>query len=269
MTDRYSKYKKLTFLRPSDNVLEIVLNGVGKGNACDHDAHAEMSSVWLDVAADPDVHCAIVRGPNDAFCSGGFAGGLGDFREDYNRVVLGWGEVRGIVYNMINCNKPIVSAVRGPAAGAGLAMALLADISITSETARINDAHSKIGMVAGDHAAIIWPLLCSMARAKLHLFLNDTLSGREAYELGLFSMCVPDEEVYDSARATAARLAASAQTPIRWTKYVMNNWLRANSTNFDLSASLATLSLLGPDNKEGMNAFREKRKPKFTTKSTI
>jgi len=138
-----------------------------------------------------------------------------------------------------------------------------------SKTARINDAHVKLGMVAGDHAAIIWPLLCGMARAKRHLLLNDTLSGEEAERIGLVSMCVEDGEVYDKAREVAARLAGGAQTAIRWTKYTLNNWLRAAGPNFDLSLALASLSLGGPDLKEGIAAMVEKRKPNFTATSPL
>lgn len=269
MSSLYSDYQRMTFEHPAPHVLEIVFHGVGRGNACDKQGHLEMARIWNDVAADPEVHSAIVRGPGEAFSAGGHMDLVEDLGEDFHLLLQGYTEARGIVYNMLNCNKPIVSAIRGPAAGAGLAMALLADIIIASKTARINDAHVKLGTVAGDHAIMIWPLLCGMAKAKYHLLLNDTLSGEEAERIGLVSLCVEDAATYDKAREVAERLASGAQTAIRWTKYALNNWLRVAGPNFDLSLLMASLSFMGPDMREGIAAIREKREPKFTTPSPL
>ena len=270
MKSRYAAYKRLTFDRPAPKVLEIVLHGVGPGNACDARLHAEMADIWKDVEADPEVNAAIVRGHGDAFCAGGhmdLVENLGQI--EFLDLVASWKEARGIVYNMLNCPKPIVSAIRGPAAGAGLACAMLADITIASKTARINDAHVKLGMVAGDHAAIIWPLLCGMAKSKYHLLLNDTLSGEEAERIGLVSLCTEDGDTYAKAREVAERLANSAQTAVRWTKYVLNNWLRQAGPIFDTSLAFSAMTFLGPDIKEGIAAMREKRKPNFTAASPL
>jgi enoyl-CoA hydratase len=269
MDSRYAKYKNLTFSTPSPKVLEIAFHGVGRANACDAQGHLEMSEIWKDVAADPSINAAIIRGHDDAFSAGGHMDLVDNLGDDFTMMLQGYTEARGIVYNMMNCNKPIVSAIRGPAAGAGLAMALLADITIASKTARINDAHVKLGMVAGDHAAIIWPLLCGMAKAKYHLLLNDTLSGEEAERIGLVSLCVEDDQTYPKAREVAARLANGAQTAIRWTKYVLNNWLRMAGPNFDLSLAFSSLTFMGPDIQEGMAAIREKRKPDFKSESPL
>jgi enoyl-CoA hydratase len=269
MSSRYSRYQKLTFERPSPKVLEIIFHGVGRANACDKQGHFEMSEIWKDVAGDPEVNSAIIRGPGEAFSAGGHMDLVNDFGDDFQLMLQGYTEARGIVYNMINCNKPIVSAIRGPAAGAGLAMAMMADIIVASKTARINDAHVKLGMVAGDHAIIIWPLLCGMAKAKYHLLLNDMISGEEAERIGLVSVCVEDEQTYDKAREIAERLANGAQTAIRWTKYALNNWLRAAGPNFDMSLLMSSLTFSGPDVVEGIAAIREKRKPSFTAPSPL
>ena len=117
-------------------------------------------------------------------------------------------EARDIVYNVINCSKPIVSAVHGPAVGAGLVVAMLADVSVVGRTARIIDGHTKIGVAAGDHAAICWPLLCGMAKAKYYLLTCETLTGEEAERIGLVSMCVDDDEVH---RHGAARSRARSR----------------------------------------------------------
>ena len=174
-----------------------------------------------------------------------------DLVEDLGQVafldlVSSWKEARGIVYNMLNCPKPIVSAIRGPAAGAGLACAMLADIIIASKTARINDAHVKLGMVAGDSRRDHLAAALGMAKAKYHLLLNDTLSGEEAERIGLVSLCTEDEQTYDKAREVAERLASGAQTALRWTKYVLNNWLRQAGPTFDTSLAFSAMTFLGP-----------------------
>jgi enoyl-CoA hydratase len=163
----------------------------------------------------------------------------------------------------MNCGKPIVSAIRGPAAGAGLAVALMADISVASRTATIADAHTKIGLPAGDHAVIIWPLLCGMAKAKYYLLLNDRLSGEEAERIGLVSKCVDDDRVYDEAIDIAVRLSKMAPNAIRLTKYSLNNWLRTFGPHFDASSVIESMCFMGHEVKEGVAAFREKREPKF------
>ena len=87
-------------------------------------------------------------------------------------------EARDLVYNVLNCSKPIVSAIHGPAVGAGLVVGMLADVSVVARTARIIDGHTRLGVAAGDHAAICWPLLCGMAKAKYYLLTCETLTGR-------------------------------------------------------------------------------------------
>jgi enoyl-CoA hydratase len=172
-------------------------------------------------------------------------------------------EARDLVYNVLNCSKPIVSAIIGPAVGAGLVVGLLADVSIAARGARIIDGHTRLGVAAGDHAAIVWPLLCGMAKAKYHLLTCEPLSGEEAERIGLVSLCVPDEELHTRALAVAQQLAAGSQSAIRWTKYSLNNWLRLAGPTFDTSLALELLGFAGPDVREGLSAFREKRSPHF------
>ena len=121
-------------------------------------------------------------------------------------------EARDLVFNVINCSKPIVSAMHGPAVGAGLVAGMLADVSVVGRTARIIDGHTRLGVAAGDHAAICWPLLCGMAKAKYYLLTCDTLTGEEAERIGLVSLCVDDDEVHDRALEVAAQLAGGAQS---------------------------------------------------------
>jgi len=173
-------------------------------------------------------------------------------------------EARDIVYNLINCAKPVVSAMRGPAVGAGLVCGLLADISIATPEARIIDGHTRLGVAAGDHAAIVWPLLCGMAKAKYYLLLCETLTGAEAERIGVISLVAPDAELDAKAVEVAEKLAGGAAQAIRWTKYALNNWLRAAGPAFDASLALEFLGFTGPEAREGLASHRERRAPNFT-----
>ena len=129
-------------------------------------------------------------------------------------------------YNIITCNKPIISAINGVAVGAGLVAALLADISIAAKSARVVDGHTRLGVAAGDCAVINWPLLCGMAKAKYVLLLCEPVDGAEAERLGLVALCVEDDQLQDKALEIAKRLVAGSPSAIRWPKYALNNWYR-------------------------------------------
>ena len=173
-------------------------------------------------------------------------------------------EARDLVFNVIECSKPIVSAIHGPAVGAGLCAGILADVSVVGRTATIIDGHTRLGVAAGDHAAICWPLLCGMAKAKYLLLTCDPLSGEEAERIGLVSLCVDDDQVQDRALEVATQLAGGAQAAIRATKHTLNHWYRAQSATFDASLAYEMMGFAGPDAREGLASLREKRDPRFT-----
>src|SRR5262249_25097008 len=172
-------------------------------------------------------------------------------------------EARDLVFNVINCSKPIVSAMHGPAVGAGLVAGLLADVSVVGRNARIIDGHTRLGVAAGDHAAICWPLLCGMAKAKYYLLTCEPLSGEEAERIGLVSLCVDDDQVQSTALDVAVKLSEGAQSAIRLTKHALNNWYRAQSGIFDTSLAYEFLGFVGPDAAEGLASHTEKRPPNF------
>jgi enoyl-CoA hydratase len=269
MSDRYSRYRNVLLDRPHSKVLRITMNRPDRLNAIDQPAHAELAEIWRDIDSDPGTSAVIVTGAGRAFSAGGDLDMANDLADDFEKRVQGWKEARDLVYNMINCSKPIVSAIRGPAVGAGLVLGVLADISIAAKGAKLIDGHTKLGVAAGDHAAIVWPLLCGMAKAKYYLLLCETLTGEEAERIGLISMAVEDAELDETALKVAMRLAEGAQTAIRWTKYALNNWLRAAGPTFDTSLALEFLAFTGPDVKEGIASIREKRTPKFRPSSPV
>jgi enoyl-CoA hydratase len=170
-----------------------------------------------------------------------------------------WREARDLVYNVINCSKPIVSAMHGPAVGAGLVAGLLADISIAANDARIIDGHTRLGVAAGDHAAIVWPLLCGMAKAKYYLLLCEPVSGAEAERIGLVSLAVEPDALLPKAYEVAERLAHGSQSAIRWTKYALNNWLRSAGPTFDSSLALEFMGFPGRTCRKASVAARAAR----------
>ncbi len=263
MSDRYSRYKRLKISRPATAILRIELNRPEKLNATDELMHLELVDIWRDVDADPETSVTILTGAGKAFSAGGDFQLLRDNIEDPAKRAAHWKQARDLVYNIINSSKPIVSAIRGPAVGAGLTAALLADVSIASKTARIIDGHTRLGVAAGDHAAIVWPLLCGMAKSKYHLLLCEPVTGEEAERIGLVSLAVEDDELEATTLRIASRLAEGSPSAIRWTKYALNNWLRTAGPTFDASLALEFLGFAGTEVKEGLASHLEKRAPRF------
>jgi enoyl-CoA hydratase len=270
MLEHYSsKYQRMLFDLPHPRVLRITLHNPSKLNAVDECLHGELGAVWRDIDADPEVSSVIVTGSGKAFSAGGEFALIEQIANDPQVRARNWKEARDIIYNMLNCSKPIVSAINGSAAGAGLACALLADISIAVKDARLLDGHTRIGVAAGDHAAIIWPLLCGLAKSKYYLLLCEPVTGEEAERIGLVSLAVERAELEDRALKIAIRLAEGAPSAIRWTKYALNNWLRQAGPIFDASLALEFLGFCGNEIKEGVAALVEKRKPNFDPNSPL
>jgi enoyl-CoA hydratase len=266
--NQYDRYTRLKFDRPHPKVLRIAMDN-GKMNSADRAMHAELTQVWRDVENDSNTNVVILTGAGKVFSAGGDFGMIQEIMRDFDTRARVWKEARNLVYNLINCPKPIVSAMRGVAVGAGLVCGLLADISIATKDCRIIDGHTRLGVAAGDHAAIVWPLLCGLAKAKYYLLLCDQLLGDEAERIGLVSLAVDESELDAKALEIASRLAEGAQSAIRWTKYALNNWLRQAGPTFDTSLALEFLGFSGPDVQEGLSAHLEKRKPKFPPDSAV
>jgi enoyl-CoA hydratase len=259
--DRYQQFP-LRFDRVEDGVLELVFDGPNL-NAVNATVHAELPKIWSVIETDPDTRVVLVRGEGRAFSAGGSFDLVEEQIHDYAARLRVYYETRDLVMNMINCQTPIVSAIVGPAVGAGLVVALLADVSVAGRRAVIVDGHTRLGVAAGDHAAICWPLLCGMAKAKYYLLTCDTLTGEEAERIGLVSLCVDDDKLLDTARQTARELAQGAQEAIGLTKYSLNSLYRQAMPIFDASLALEFLQFGGPEVKEGVKSYREKRPPKF------
>jgi len=247
----------------ADGIAHVVLGRPGAMPVTDARGHGELARVWRLLDADPEVRAILVRSEGKGFCAGGtpeLVAALVQHESDRLRVMR---EARDLVVGMIDCDKPIVSAINGAAVGAGLAVALLADVSVAVRGAKLIDGHTRLGLAAGDHAVAIWPLLTSMARAKQALLLCDTITGEEAERIGLVSRCVEADQLDAVTCDLAARLAASSPTAMAWTKRTLNHWLRAALPAFEHSLALEILGFAGRDVREGLAALSERRAPDF------
>jgi len=259
----YADFRHLTFESKPNGVLVVTINRPEVLNAANARLHWEFTQIWPVVDADPKTRVVVVTGAGKAFSAGGDLSLVEDMAGNPDALTRTMREASDLVYNMINLDKPVVSAINGVAVGAGLVVALMADVSIISESARFTDGHTRLGVAAGDHAAILWPLLCGMAKAKYYLLTADFIDGREAERIGLVTMCLPPDQVMPKALDVADRLARGSQISIQWTKRALNNWLRQAGPIFDQSLALEMLSFSYPDVREGVKAIREKRAPVF------
>jgi enoyl-CoA hydratase len=264
----YADFEHLRFERRTGGVLLVTLDRPEVLNAANERLHRELSQIWGVVDADPWVAVTVVTGAGRAFSAGGDLDMIERMTTDQEAVVEQWHDAGAIVEALLSSVKPVVAAVNGVAVGAGLAVALLADVSVIGESARLSDGHTRLGVAAGDHAALLWPLLCGMAKAKYYLLTAEFVSGPEAERIGLVTRCVPDADVLDEALAVADRLAAGSRTAVQWTKRVLNRWLAQAAPAFGESLALEMLGFLGEDAREGLAAVRDRRPPDFPSART-
>lgn len=268
MTDdltHYAAFEKLRFDRPAPYVLRVTIDNAEKMNALGGKLSQEIEEVWAAVDRDPDTRAAIITGAGRAFSSGGLFDAMPtDVQRDHlEQFCHDFGNARGLVNTLISMKKPLISAINGPAVGAGLAIALLADIPIAAKTAKLFDGHLRIGVVPGDHAAMIWPLLCGLAKSKYHLLTNEPVTGEQAEAMNLVALSVEAEQLQDKAVEVAVKLAGTAPNALRMSKYVLNHFLRQNQAIFDLSAALEMVNFGSAESNEALRALQAKEKPNF------
>ncbi|MET0378215.1 MAG: enoyl-CoA hydratase/isomerase family protein [Spongiibacteraceae bacterium] len=271
MSDRYAQFKHLLLDRPAPGVIRITINNPTQMNALNPATHDEIVAIWAVIDNDPEIRCSIITGAGKAFCAGGAVDEMPTTTQlDVStQVMKDFRSGSSLVKSLIDARKPIVSAINGAAVGAGLALALLCDVPIASKTAKIFDGHTRIGVAAGDHAALIWPLLCGMAKSKFYLFTNEVMTGEEAERNNLVALAVDPDKLADRAVEVAAKIASLAPTAIRITKYTLNHWLRQAMPIFDLSLALELTSFHGAEAKEAMAAMMEKRAASFPEDSSF
>lgn len=256
-------YRGLSLELREGGLLIVTIQGRDAVNSLDEEDHLELARLWRDLNRQPEVRAVVVTGAGNAFCGGGNLEMERRAAGNYARIVQTLEGARELVHGIVACDKPIVSAINGPAAGAGLAVALLADISIVGHDVVLADGHVRIGLAAGDHAALLWPLLCGLARSKRYLLMGERVDGRTAAEIGLVSKSVERDRVLPEALDIAQRLTHGSEAAIRFTKRSLNYWLTSALPAFDASLALEMVNMFGADFAEGVDAFLGKRPPKF------
>ncbi len=260
----FDGYKTLQF-STTDRVLTITIDPPGPMNAVDHDLHTDLARVFLDAQDDPGSDLVVLTGAGSVFCAGGDARWMQEMMDEPAKFRGIGPHAKRIVTSLLDLEKPIVCRLNGAAAGLGATIALMCDIIIADEKALIGDPHVKMGFVAGDGGAVIWPQLIGYARAKEMLMTGAMIPASRAVEMGLINYAVPGAELDEHVAKMIARLKESPIWAVRWTKTVTNIPLRELAHKLmDPSVSYEMLSNLQPDHREAVAAFLEKRKPKFT-----
>ncbi|MFH1488568.1 MAG: enoyl-CoA hydratase-related protein [Pseudomonadota bacterium] len=260
----YSRYEFIKVDR-EDRVAVFTINRPESLNSINQKLHTELEDIFGDVTRDDDVNVVVLTGAGSrAFCAGGDVKGMDSREFEPSKARVPIRNARRLIHNLLEVEQPMIAAVNGHAIGLGATLALFCDVIIASEKAKIGDPHVKVGLVAGDGGAVIWPLLCGLAKAKEYLMTGDLITAAEAERIGLVNHVVPQAEVMPKAMELAHRLANGPTRAIRWTKLSCNKRLR-DEVNLVLDASLAveTLSMLSEDHKEAARAFVEKREPKY------
>lgn len=261
----YSKYAENHLdVVIKDRIALVTMNRPERRNAVDGPLHDGLEMIFRDLGTDPDVGAIVLTGAGTAFCAGGdfSPGSAGASGPSTFNILRG---AKFLIQGFANCEAPLIAAVNGPAAGLGASVALMCDVIYMADTAWIGDTHVNLGLVAGDGGAVIWPLLIGPNRAKEYLMSGKRVSAEEAERIGLVNHVVPADKLLEEAIGFAKTLAAGPAAAVRWTKMAINRHVW-QSINLVLEMSLSTegLSTHTLDHKEAVQAFQEKRDPKFT-----
>jgi enoyl-CoA hydratase len=260
-------YKTMTVERREGGVAVLTLNRPESLNAVNGTMHTELARFSIDYANDRDLRVLVITGAGRAFCAGGDFSPDDPVGSDPNGPDM-WAESRQIVDHILECEKPIISAVNGYAMGLGATLALLADIVVVSSRSVIADTHVNMGIGAGDGGQLIWPYLIGVNRAKYYLMTGDRIVGKEAVDMGLASFFVEeDAQLLPKALEIADKLAGGAPQAIAASKVAVNAYLRSiSSMVMPIGLRYEQNTMRSKDHQEAIAAFQEKRAPRFTGK---
>jgi enoyl-CoA hydratase len=260
--DSYYQTLETIVVSKDNGVATVTLNRPESRNAISPRMHLELSEIWPRISADPEIDVVVLTGAGKAFCVGADVKGLDAGAFKYRASMTT--EARLVITTLLDVEQPIIAAINGDVIGLGATIALFCDVTVAADTARIADPHVRIGLVAGDGGAVIWPLLIGPNRAKEFLMRGSMINGADAARIGLVNYAVPAGEVVKKANELARELADGPRWAIRWTKVSVNKMLK-ESVNLVLDTSLAfeEVSMKLPDHQEATRAFVEKRKPVF------
>ena len=264
MTPDFSRYERIHASR-NGRILTLALTAPNPVNAVDGAMHHELSRIFLDAQDDPDSDLVVLTGAGRAFCAGGDTAWFKTLIESPASFRAIAPEAKRIVTSLLDLEKPILCRLNGAAAGLGATIALMCDVIIASDKAVIGDPHVKVGLVAGDGGAIIWPQLIGFARAKELLMTGEMMTAERAMTLGLVNHVVPHDQLEAKVAEVAERILANPKWAVRWTKTAANIPLRALAAQLlDAAMAYELLSNSLDDRREAVAAFLEKRPPRLT-----
>ena len=257
-------YSRFRFER-NGRVLKAIITSEHPVNVVDGAMHEELSRVFVDLQRDSGSDIVVLTGQGRAFCAGGDFEWFDEQIADPAKFrAIAW-DAKRIVSGLLEMEKPIICRLNGAAAGLGATVALLCDVIIADENAVIGDPHVKVGLVAGDGGALIWPQLVGYARAKEMLMTGDMLKATEARDMGLINHAVAAGELDDKVDEIVGKIQGNPRWAVRWTKSVVNIPLRALAAQLmDAAIGWESVSNFHADRKEAVDAVREKRAPKLT-----
>jgi len=259
-----SKYPATLKLELTDNVLTVSLNNPDMRNAILPEMDEALTRIFWEADRDPAVRVVVLTGEGKAFCAGGDLAAMQAGLDNINNFVVGCKNGKRILQAMTDCDKPIVARVQGDAVGLGATLALFSDVVVASENARFGDPHVKVGLVAGDGGAIIWPSTVGLAQAKYFLMTGDLVGAREAQAMGLIAKVTTEADLDGEVTRIVDKLNNGALQSITFTKHVLNIGLRQLfASSIDAGFALETVSSRLNDHREATTAFVEKRKPNF------
>ena len=251
-------YQAILIEKRENGVALATLNRPEKRNAVDDTMHRELGQLPRDADADQEIKIVVITGAGRAFCAGGdFSGGL----TPNERM---WLDARRVVDGMLDCQKPIITAVNGYAMGLGSTVAFLADVVFAARGATFADTHVRMGIAAGDGGQVIWPLLMGVNRAKYYLMTGERIPAEEAERLGLVNFVVEDGQLMERALELADRLAAGPGVAISASKVGVNQLIKmVSNLVLPLSLKLEERTMATEDFREAVMAFAEKREPEY------
>jgi enoyl-CoA hydratase len=261
---RYAEYEALS-VSVEREIATVAMNRPAALNAVDARMHSELARIFVDLNADPEVSVVVLTGLGRAFSAGGDLDWMRHMIDVPSEFERSNREAKQIIFSLLDCEKPLIAKVNGPAIGLGATLALFCDIIFASQKARFADPHVAVGLVAGDGGTVIWPQLIGYAKAKEFLMTGDSISADEAERVGLINHSLPDEKLNETVDNFARRLASGACKAIRGTKISINIGLKQlASVMLDASLAYEAQSARSADHREAVTALREKRQPRFT-----
>ncbi|HXZ02629.1 MAG TPA: enoyl-CoA hydratase-related protein [Stellaceae bacterium] len=251
----------------ADRIATIILNRPDRMNAFTWEMVDAWAAALAEAQRDDAVSVIIVTGAGKAFCSGGDIQGMGERRErtPLQRKNELAAHVHRIPLTLESVDKPVIAAINGAAAGAGLDLALQCDLRYAAESARLGETYVRVGLVPGAGGTWFLPRLVGAAKALELFWTGELISAEEAERIGMVNKVLPDDRLMDHVREVAGKIARAPQLSVRFIKRAVYQGARIDlRTSLDLISSHYAVVSSSADHKEAVQAYLEKRKPNFT-----